>query len=193
MRWWVFLAAVLVAAALDMSMGAVFVVGDLRPRLLPATVVFALLSMPRKGTVRAAMLAGLVADLLSPTVLERGDTLVVLGPNILGFALGATAVVPLRTLLYRRNPLSGVLTTVVFSFLASIAFIAVWALRARLLGTTPPWWPETGGAEAWTRLLGALGDGLLALPVLWLLERTRPLWDFAVGTRLAPGAAREQS
>jgi hypothetical protein len=62
MRWWVFLAAVLVAAALDMSMGAVFVVGDLRPRLLPATVVFALLSMPRKGTVRAAMLAGLVAD-----------------------------------------------------------------------------------------------------------------------------------
>lgn len=192
MRWTVFLAAVLLAAALDASLGGLFVVGEVRPRLLPAVVVFALLSMPRKGTVRAAMLAGLVADLLSPGVLEQGGSLVVIGPNTLGFALGALAVVPLRTLLYRRNPLSGVFATVVFSLLASVAAIALWALRARLLGTTPPWWPGTGAGEAWLRLMGALGDGMLALGVLWLLERTKPLWDFAVATKLAPGAAREQ-
>lgn len=192
MRWTVFLVAVLLAAALDASLGGIFVVGDARPRLLPATVVFALLSMPRRGAVRAAMLAGLVADLLTPGVLEQGGSLVVIGPYTLGFALGALAVVPLRTLLYRRNPLSGVIATAMFSLLSSIAVIALWALRARLLGTTPPWWPATGAGEAWVRLIGAAGDGVLALPVLWLLERTKPVWDFAVATKLAQGAAREQ-
>lgn len=192
MNWTVYLIAVLVALAFDASLGGLLEFGSSHPQLLPAVVVFALLSVPRRIALRAAMLAGLLADLLAPMVGEDGSLVAVPGPRVLGYALGALAVLQLRGLLYRRNPLSSAVTTFVFSLLAAVAFVALWTLRGSLLGGGAPWWPSTGASEMWGRFLGAIAEGLLAIPVLWLLEKTRPMWDFAMVTRLAVGAAREQ-
>jgi hypothetical protein len=142
--------------------------------------------------VRLALLAGLVADLLSPVLRSDGTQLVVIGPWTLGFALGALAVVPLRTLLYHRNPISSGFATMVFSLLAAIVFVATWVIRTLLLrDDTPPWWPGTGAGEVWRQAKVALANGAIAIPTVWLLERTRPLWGFSTAKRVIPGAARD--
>jgi hypothetical protein len=200
-RWSVYIVAVLVAAAFDASFGAVLAVGDLRGHLLPAVVVFALLAAPRRVGVRLAMLAGLVADLLAPIVVaqaaavdggaETAELLVVPGPRVLGFAFGALAVVPLRGLLSRQNPLSSAAATLVFSMLAAVVFVAIHIVRGWILDGGTPWWPGTGSAEVLRRALGAAGDAILALPAMWVLARTRPWWGFTVMTRVSPGLARQ--
>jgi hypothetical protein len=191
MRWSVYLVALLGAAAFDASFGGIIGVGDLRGHLVPAVVVFALLSAPRKMGVRLALLGGLVADLLSPIVLPSQEVLVVPGPRALGFALGALAVLELRGLLYRQNPLAGAAATLVFSLLTAVTFVFLFSVRALFLDGGTPWWPGSGAGEAWRRTLGALGDALVAIPALWLLGKTRPLWAFATATRVTPGLARQ--
>jgi hypothetical protein len=37
----------------------------------------------------------------------------------------------------------------------------------------------------------ALANGAIAIPTVWLLERTRPLWGFSTAKRVIPGAARD--
>jgi hypothetical protein len=191
MRWSVYAIAVLFAAALDASVGGLFSVGELRGQFLPAVVVFALLSAPRRLGVRIALLGGLVADLLSPVVLPTQEVLIVPGPRALGFALGAIAVIQLRSLLYRQNPLAGAAATFVFSLLAAVTFVFVFSIRTQFLDGGAPWWPGSGAGEVWRRFLGAIGDALLALPVLWLLGKTRLLWAFTTSTRVTPGLARQ--
>jgi cell shape-determining protein MreD len=191
MRWSVYAVAILIAASLDASVGSLFAVGELRGQFLPAVVVFALLAAPRKFGVRIAMLGGLVADLLSPVVLPTQEVLIVPGPRALGFALGALAVIQLRSLLYRQNPLAGSAATFVFSLLAAVVFVFVFSIRSLVLDGCAPWWPGSGSGEVWRRFLGAIGDGILALPTLWLLGKTRSIWAFTTATRVSPGLARQ--
>jgi hypothetical protein len=191
MRWSVYLAMLLVAAAIDASFGSVLAIGDLRGHLVPSVVVFALLSAPKRIGVRVAMAAGLVVDLLTPIVLSNQETLVVPGPRVLGFALGALAVVQLRGLLHRQNPLAGAVATAVFSLLAAVVFVFLFSIRSLVLDGGAPWWPGSGAAEVWRRLLGAAGDAVIAVPALWILGKTRPLWAFTTATRVAPGLARQ--
>jgi cell shape-determining protein MreD len=191
MRWSVYAVAILIAASLDASVGSLFAVGELRGQFLPAVVVFALLAAPRKFGVRIAMLGGLVADLLSPVVLPTQEVLIVPGPRALGFALGALAVIQLRSLLYRQNPLAGSAATFVFSLLAAVVFVFVFSIRSLVLDGGAPWWPGSGSGEVWRRFLGAIGDGILALPTLWLLGKTRSIWAFTTATRVSPGLARQ--
>jgi hypothetical protein len=192
MRWAIFVLFALIGVAIDASLGGILKIGEAQPRFLPCVVVFAILSAPRQHAVRLAVLAGLVADLLSPVLRSDGTQLVVIGPWTLGFALGALAVVPLRTLLYHRNPISSGFATMVFSLLAAIVFVATWVIRTLLLrDDTPPWWPGTGAGEVWRQAKVALANGAIAIPTVWLLERTRPLWGFSTAKRVIPGAARD--
>lgn len=192
MNWLVYLLAVLLAAALDASFTPVFEVGGVRPQLLPAVVVFTLLAAPRRIGVRAAMLAGLVADFLTPELDADGSLLYLPGPRVLAFAFGALVALPLRGLLYRRNPLSGAAAVFAFSLASGLAFVAVWTVRAHLVDGSAPWWPGSGAGEVWQRTLAALLGAALAVPTLWLLEKTRSAWGFIEVPRLAFGPAREQ-
>ncbi|MFM7133542.1 MAG: hypothetical protein ACKO0W_04415 [Planctomycetota bacterium] len=193
MNWTVYALAVLVAAACDASFTAVFEVGGIRPQFLPAVVVFALFSAPKRISIRAAMLAGLVADLITPQLDADGTLLYLPGPHVLAFAFGAMVAVPLRGLLYRRNPLSGAAAVFAFSVAAGLVYVFVWTLRAHLVDGSAPWWPESGAGEVWRRGLVAGGNALLAIPTLWLLERTRGAWSFIEVPRLAFGPARESA
>lgn len=192
MRWSILILFTLMALAADASVGGILTIGDAQPRFLPAVVVFALLSAPRMLAVRLAMLAGLLADLLSPSLRTDGTQLVVIGPWTLGFALGALAVVPLRSLLYHRNPISSGFAALVFSMLASVVFVAIWMIRLLLLrDEVPSWWPGTGAGEVWHQAKVALANGAVAIPTVWLLDKTRVLWGFSTAKRVVPGAARE--
>jgi hypothetical protein len=191
MNWSVYIVAVLLASALGAGLGGLFQIGSVRAEILPSVVVFMALAAPKKLVLRAALFAGLVADLFAPVILADGTPLVVPGPRVLAFALGATAVIPLRGLLYRQNPLSNSAAVTIFSAFAALALIVVSILRSVVTGGSVPWWPATGTSEVVIQFLGALGDGVLALPVFWVLTRTKPIWGFATKTRLTPGVARE--
>lgn len=192
MRWSIYILAVFVAVAADSSIGGILKIASAQPRFLPCVVVFALLSAPRMHAIRLAMLAGLVADLLSPSLRSDGSQLVVIGPWTLGFALGAMAVLPLRSLLYHRNPISSGFAVLLFSLLASIVFVAVWIVRLKVVGDdSPSWWPGTGASEVWHQGKGALANAAVAIPAVWVLNRTRGIWGFSTAKRVVPGAARE--
>lgn len=191
MRWSVHFLAVLLAAALDAGLGGLFTIGDFRASILPAVVVFVCLSAPKRIALRAAMAGGLAADLFSPTILADGSTLVVPGPWTLAFALGASAVLPLRGLLYRQNPVSNGAAVVVFSAFAALGWISVAIVRSAAIDAPVPWWPASSLSELLVQLLNAVADGVLALPVFWMLVRTKPIWGFETKTKLTPGVARE--
>jgi hypothetical protein len=98
----------------------------------------------------------------------------------------------MRSLLYHRNPISSGFATFVFTLLAAVAFVFVWTVRALLLrDESPSWWPGTGGGEVWHQTKVALANGVVAVPTIWLLDKTRPLWGFSTAKRVVPGAARE--
>jgi hypothetical protein len=193
MRWSVYVLFALVACAFDASVGSILEVGSIRGCLLPSVVVFMALQAPRKQVVRAAMLAGFAADLFSPLILPEGGTLVLPGPHVLGFALGGLVVAPLRALLSRQNPLSSPVATLVFTLFAGVATSAVWVLRSVLWGSVPPWWPESGGQEAFRVMLTAFGDAIVAIPAFWFLGKSRPLWGFLTTTKVSPGIARQSA
>jgi len=192
MRWSIYILACLIAVAADASIGGILKIGSVQPRFLPSVVVFALFAAPRIHALRLALLAGVLADLLSPVVRVDGTQLVVIGPWTLGFALGALAAVPLRSLLYHRNPISGGFAVMVFSLLASVVFVAIWMLRLLLLrDELPSWWPGTGASEVWQQGKVALASAIVAIPTIWFLDKTRVVWGFSTAKRVVPGAARE--
>ena len=192
MRWSIFLLACLVALAFDASLGSILRVGEAQPRLVLAVVVFALLSAPRVHAVRIAFLAGFLTDLLAPVIRPDGTQLVVVGPWTLGFALGALAVVPLRSLLYHRNPIASGFATTVFGTLAAIVFVAVWVLRMLVLrDETAAWWPGTNAGEVVRQTKSAIASGVLAVPAIWFLERTKGIWAFSSAKRVIPAVSRE--
>jgi hypothetical protein len=192
MRWSIYILACLLAVAADASVGGILKVGAVQPRFLPSVVVFALFAAPRVHAIRLALLAGLLCDFLAPVVRVDGSQLVVIGPWTLGFALGGLAAVPLRALLYHRNPISGGFAVMVFSMLASIVFVAIWMIRLLVLrDELPSWWPGTGAGEVWQQSKVALASAVVAIPTIWFLDKTRVLWGFSTAKRVVPGAARE--
>ena len=194
MRWSIYILACLLAVAADASLAGILKVGAVQPRFLPSVVVFALFAAPRVHAIRLALLAGLICDLLAPVVRVDGSQLVVIGPWTLGFALGGLAAVPLRSLLYHRNPISGGFAVFVFSLLASVVFVALWMIRLFLLhDDLPSWWPGTGAREVVQQSKVALASGALAIPTIWLLDKTRVAWGFSHAKRVVPGAARESA
>lgn len=192
MRWSVFILACLVGLAFDASLGSILRIGEAQPKLVLAVVVFALLSAPKVHALRIAFLAGFLSDLLAPAVRPDGTQLVVIGPWTLGFGLGALAVVPLRSLLHHRNPVASGFATAVFGTLAAVVFVFVWVLRMLLLrDETPSWWPGTNAGEVVRQTKAAFASGLLAVPAIWLLERTKGLWAFSTAKRVIPAVSRE--
>jgi hypothetical protein len=118
----------------------------------------------------------------------------VIGPWTLGFTLGALAAIPLRSLLYHRNPISGGFAVMVFSLLASVVFVAIWMIRLLLLrDELPSWWPGTGASEVWQQGKVALASAVVAIPTIWFLDKTRLVWGFSTAKRVVPGAARESA
>lgn len=192
MRASVALVAILLAGGLDAGFGPILAVGSVRGHLLPGLVVFIALSAPRKLVLRWAMAAGLLVDFLAPAIGTSTETVVVPGPHVLGFALGASGALALRGFLSKHSPLSPGAATFVFSILASLGFLAVWQARLLTFGSTPPW-SGTATQEVSLRTMMAVGDALVAIPLLWLLGRTRAVWGFASTTRVVPGVGRSDA
>lgn len=184
MNWLVFLVAVLVAAALDGGFTAALAFGPFRPSFLPAVLAFVALHGPRRTALWAAFAAGILADLLQPSIGAAGLAFHVIGPHALGGAFGVTAVLLLRSMVFRRNPLTLGFMTAAVAIGITLVTAAIFALRRFWSDELPPWGSEPVQPWILRQLVADLVSGLWAVPLAWPLNASIERWDFfSVGPR----------
>jgi len=178
MRWPVLIFAALFAMALDTALLHVLAIGPVVPSTLPALAVFVALSAPRRTVLWCSLWLGLLVDLTSPQVAEGARPLHLIGPWALGYLFAANILLPLRTMVFRRNPLTVAVLSAVLVVAAAVVATLLWSMRVWYDDAFVPF----GGRSAMTELLWsvprALGCAIVALPVAWLLIRTAPIWGF---------------
>jgi rod shape-determining protein MreD len=177
-NWLAFLVALLAAAALDGGFTAALALGPFRPALVPAILAFVALHGPRRTALWAAFAAGILVDLLQPSIGAAGAPFHVIGPNALGGAFGVTAVLLLRSMVFRRNPLTLGFMTVVVSIGITLVTAAIFAIRRFWSDELPPWGAEPVQPWILRQLVADLVSGLWAIPLAWPLNASLERWDF---------------
>ncbi len=180
MRWGIFILFLFVALVLDSSFSNVFQIGSYVPALIPCLAVFVALGAPRYTALWACLIIGLVVDLSARislgTVPTRG--LYLIGPWTLGYFVGSHLILPLRTMVFRRNPLTMGAMTLLFLLIASLVAVSVMLVRSWYPGTSLVWPNGSAFQELVWQGVRALYCAAIAVPAGWLLTRTTPLWGF---------------
>jgi rod shape-determining protein MreD len=175
--WIVFGLQLALLPILDAGSGGVY------PSMIIPLMAYVALYAPRKQTLWAAIILGIVLDLLSPMARIDGGSVVILGPYALGYLLAAHFILAIRGSLIRRNPLTIVMVAIVASFIAQIVVIAIFT--ARDLGSNPLIWDA--GDELVQRSFSSLYTGISALILSFIFFALAPAFGFHsnVPTRFA--------
>lgn len=173
MRWLTLAVAAYAAFAVEAGLGPLLRIAGVTPSLLLLLVAFVALWAEASAAVWAAVVLGVLADLLPGGV--------AVGPHAVGFALGAWLVLQVRGLVFRQ----ATWTILAMTLLVGIAAYPV----AEVLVSLRFWWSGVDAAAGkdwpgfWSRLgvdtLRLLYTAVLALPLGWLLDRSAPWWRFA--------------
>jgi len=157
--------------------------GSVHPSMVMPLMAFVALYAPRKQTLWAAIMLGIVMDLVSPMARTDGGSIVVVGPYALGFLLGAHFILAIRGSLIRRNPLTLVMISIGSAFITQVVVIAIYT--ARNIGTNPLVWDASD--QLVQRALSSLYTGLSALALSFLFFALASAFGFhsSVPTRFA--------
>lgn len=180
MRWWVFVPAALLCVAIDSALMPVMAIGGFRPCLTAVLLAWVALYASRGAVLGGALLVGLYADAQPPAVFGD-ESIVVLGPHMLGWVLAAWAVVEVREILFRRNALTVAVAAGAMVLGQSLVFLAVSGVRVIYADPAPLWGVGSGAWAFGHDAVDALYTGALALPCAWVLARTMDWWGFAQG------------
>ncbi|MEC8558467.1 MAG: hypothetical protein VXY94_00155 [Planctomycetota bacterium] len=178
MRLTVFIVFLVLAVVLDTRFMEAFRIGPILPSISATLAVFVVLCAPAQVALWACFTIGLLLDFSDFAIYQGTTTYCLVGPYTLGFVFGANLVLPLRSMVFSRNPLTFGILTVLFLLAVSVLYIALWQFRGLYPGSPPPWVEPTVLGELGRRLLCALYSGALAIPVGWVLVLSRPVWGF---------------
>lgn len=174
----IFLLALLawVALGLEMALPPVLDAGGsgVQPSFLIPLLVFIALHADTRPTLWAAIVLGLLVDLLQPVALVDGGSVVIPGPHALGFFLAAYMTLSLRGMVVRRNPLTVLILSILGSVAVAMVVIAFMTLRS-LFDPSLAW---RGATELMPALLSALYTGLAALLMSVPLFALTPFFGF---------------
>jgi len=178
MKWIVAIPVLFAALILDVSFMSAFEVGGITPKLM--VVVVAYCAMHADGSLVRwfALLAGFLMDLSEPSLSGPRAPLYLIGPWTLGMLFGAEAVMSMRGLLVRRNPLAVGAMSFLLSLTSGLFWTAWWALRSWYPDSPPPWGEGAALDELSSQFLGAISTGVCGIPVGWLLLRFSAVWGF---------------
>ncbi|MEO1583811.1 MAG: hypothetical protein AAFR96_04465 [Planctomycetota bacterium] len=147
--------------------------GGVAPSLVLPLIVFIGLYAPQRAATGAALVAGMLIDLLTFRVLAGGGAAVVPGPNALGMALAVQVVLAARGLVFLNSPVTLVVLTPAAGIVWQVTTVCVLALRGVYDDTG-----SSAGSMLVPGLLGALYSAGPAL-VLWFpLRWAMPLMRF---------------
>lgn len=154
--------------------------GNIAPSFVLVLATLVALWASPGAAIGGAVVLGLCLDMLHQVPVASGvDDVVVLGPNALGLALGAVVVLNLRALLFRKNTVTLAAMTLVTGIFAASVVTALLTVRAMY----DPIVISRPAAELWNRVASTGATMVLALPVGFLLTRTRRVFGFATDRR----------
>ncbi|MEM9882335.1 MAG: hypothetical protein AAF800_05415 [Planctomycetota bacterium] len=175
MNWLPFAITAYVFYALQASLGPAWSVGGATPNLLLILAVFVGVSATRAVVPWALLVVGVLLDTLPGPLRDQG---VIVGPQAVGFLVGAYAVLQLRNLLFRESVLTVVLLVLAVGGFAALVETLLITLRGvPWLADQPAGWGAID--QLGKRLPELLYTAAAAVPVGLLLGVTRPLWGFA--------------
>ena len=184
MRVAVFIVFMVLAVVLDTRFMEALRIGPILPSLAGTLAVFVILCAPRQTALWSCFAIGLLLDFSDFALYQGTVAYCLVGPYTLGFLFGANLVLPLRSMVFSRNPLTFGILTVLFLVAVTVVYLALWQFRGLYPDSPPPWVEPTVLGELGRRVLCALYSGLLAIPVGWALVMSRPIWGFgAAATR----------
>lgn len=176
MNWLVFLIVAWLVLGMEVGLRDAFQVGasSIAPSFLMVLVVFVgLWARPATLLVASAVL-GVLMDLVHQVPTRDGETVVIVGPWALGCMAAGYTVLNFRGMMFRRNPITAGILTVIAGAVAAAVVVALLRVRSSYDRI------EFGGAtlELWPRLASALYTGVVAIPMTWLLHRLGGLMGF---------------
>lgn len=179
MNWASFALLLWLLLGLQAGLAAPFAIGPVGPRpdLVIPLVVFIALHAPHSTARWAALLAGLLLDLVAPVALDAGQSGTVVGPHALGLLLATQFTLSARSVVIGKNPL----TLVVLTLLASCVLQAFVLLVLLVRSLYEPV-AIALGPELLTRLGSATYTAGVALPMALALFAAQPLLGFASPT-----------
>ncbi|MEX0777232.1 MAG: hypothetical protein WD042_16130 [Phycisphaeraceae bacterium] len=190
MRWLTFILFTGVFLALQTGLTTLWYVQshDITPSLLLILLVFIGLWAAPMKLVWAALILGLLVDLTTfwPQTGATGD-LAILGPSALGFLVGAYVCLQLRGLVFRDSTISMIFIVFGVGLFIHLAVVGVVTVR----GWNIPGLPWLAGSpvrdwhpadELLSRFFRLLYTCALAMPVGWMLIKSRQLWGFNIST-----------
>jgi len=176
MNWFVFAFISWIAFGIERALLVYFDAGSggVLPSMIIPLLVFVALHAPRTQTLWAAIILGVLSDLLAPMVHVDGGASTVIGPHALGYLLVCQFVFAIRGMVIRRNPLTLIFLSIVGSLIAQIVIVAVFTIRG--FGDDPIVW--SAGIELVQRSLSALYTGLGAIALAIVFFALEPAFGF---------------
>ena len=132
MNWFVFGIAAWVLLGMHTGLGEVLALGDttITPLFPVILVVFVAMWAPLGPALGAALIVGLLLDIVDVRPGPVSTSVTVIGPNALGLLLAAYTIVLSRALLFRRNVLTLVALALLGAALSAIVVTALLSVRS---------------------------------------------------------------
>lgn len=172
MNWLVFAVATYLLLALDVGASKLVSIGGVQPQWLLVLLVFVGLMAPTQTAAIAALVIGVILDLLPGPV--PGATII--GPYAIGCLVGMYAVLQLRGLVLRESVVTLTATVFVVGLLTELVVVAAFSFRQLPwpLGEPIAGWSAAGQLAG--RFLDVVYTTVVAVPLGVVLRRTRSLW-----------------
>ncbi len=183
MNWAAFLILLWLFAGMEWGLRDALQFGQMgvAPSFLMILMVFVSLWASASAAIGATLVIGIAMDLLHQYSMP-GGVVVVLGPHAIGALLGASLVLNLRALVFRRDIWTIAFLTVFATAVAMTVVSAMVALRAAYDPSLDYPGPAARLAEG---ALSAVYTGVLAIIVGPVLGLLRPLLGFPVTSKRA--------
>jgi len=192
MHWPVFAIFTFLLLILEDGLRTLISIGYTSPSLLLILLVFiALWASPAIGGW-AAVILGLLTDLTTPVyAIGEVHDVALIGPCCLGYLTGAIVIVQLRGMVFRDSSLAmGVLVIIsgAFVHLVIMALLTMRGLPWPVAEPIPGW---SAADQLVARFFDLLYSGLVAVPLGYVLIRSRAIWGFQ--PQGGPGVAHHHS
>jgi hypothetical protein len=182
MRLGIFVIALAICLVLDSSFLMAFAIGGVHPMATAVLMVFVGLFAPRRTVLWTSLVAGIFLDLATVSIYRIDEPFFLIGPYAMGCVFGANLILPIRTMVFRRNPIAVGLLTIPYLLAVDVAFMAVWTIRGLYAETSTPWGDASAVSELGRRLGEAIYTGGFGSPFAWILLLTWSSWRFEVGS-----------
>ncbi|MBL1217671.1 MAG: hypothetical protein D8M59_09270 [Planctomycetes bacterium] len=191
MNWITFLILAYLFAGFDLGLHDLLAVRFAGGTVIAPSFVLVLMvcyaSMaPAYQTMWSALLLGLIVDLTARFSDPTGSSLIIVGPNALGFMLGAALILQMRSMMYRRHPFVMPILTLLAGIAAVI--LAVFLISVRhALGAWSGWYPSftwSATTSLYDGFFIILYSAVISLPISWILQRINPILGFQMHSRI---------